>query len=131
MNRNPPATITVHVPLRFTVRGGRKTIMGQLPQPIQSAPRTRFDDAIVKAIARAHRWRSLIEDGNYASIRELAMAEKINESYVCRILRLTLLSPKIVEALLDPAGTKLTVETLTTRSLPIDWQQQHVTLRSG
>jgi hypothetical protein len=59
------------------------------------------------------------------------MAEKINESYVCRILRLTLLSPKIVEALLDPAGTKLTVETLTTRSLPIDWQQQHVTLRSG
>ena len=50
-----PSTITVHVPLKFTIRGGRKTIIGQMPQP---ATHTRFDNSIAKALARAHRWRS-------------------------------------------------------------------------
>jgi hypothetical protein len=56
---------------------------------------------MVKAIARAQRWRRLLESGQFASVTDLAAAEKINHSYLCRVLRLTLLAPDIVEAILD------------------------------
>ena len=76
-----------------------------------AAPVTRhIDNAMVKAIARAFRWREMLESGEYATIREIATAEKINESYVGRVLRLTLLAPDIVEAILDgrqPVGLQL------------------------
>lgn len=83
---------------------------------------------MVKAIARAPRWRRLLESGEYASITELAAAEKINQSYVCRILRLTLLAPDIVEVVLDgrqSAGLQL--ETIL-RPFPIEWKHQRRTL---
>ena len=44
---------------------------------------------------------TLIEGGEYASITELAKAEKVNQSYACRMLRLTLLAPFIVTNILD------------------------------
>jgi hypothetical protein len=56
---------------------------------------------MIKAVARAFRWRCLIETGTYATIEEIAEAESINSSYVARVLRLTLLAPGTVEAILD------------------------------
>ncbi len=56
---------------------------------------------MVKALARAFRWRNLLQTGVYGTVAELAAAEKINPSYVSRVLRLTLLAPKIVEGILD------------------------------
>ena len=53
------------------------------------------------ALAQAFRWRRMMETGRYSTIDELAAAEKINSSYVSRLLRLTLLAPDIVEAILD------------------------------
>ena len=67
---------------------------------------------MVKALARASRWRKLLETGVFATVEEIAAAEKINASYVGRVLRLTLLAPDIVEAILDgrqPAGLTLAV----------------------
>ena len=58
-----PSIVIIHVPLKFTVRGGRKTIIGELPH---IAPKTRFDDSIMKALARAYRWKQKLEDGTYA-----------------------------------------------------------------
>jgi hypothetical protein len=55
----------------------------------------------VKALARAHRWKRLLESGRYGSLAELAAAEKIDRSYLAKTLRLTLLAPDIVEAILD------------------------------
>ena len=60
-----------------------------------------------RIVARAFRWRRMLETGQYATVKDLAAAEKINASYVCRVLRLTLLAPDLVEAILDgrqPAG---------------------------
>ena len=54
-----------------------------------------------KAVARAFRWLRMLETGRFATISELAAAEKINSSYVSRILRLALLAPDVVEAILD------------------------------
>jgi hypothetical protein len=118
-----PSTITVHVPLKFVVRGGRKTIVGLA---LHDTPRTRFDDSISKALARAYRWKQQMEDGTYATMGDLARAEKINESYVTRLIRLNLLAPDIVEAALN-GQTQLTVQKL---SQPISkvWKDQRSVL---
>lgn len=122
-----PSTVTIHVPLTFTVRGGRKTIIGEVPY---AAPRTRFDDSITKALARAHRWRTLIEDGTYASITELAQDKGVNQSYACRLLRLTLLAPDIVESILDRRGTHLTLDALV-QPLALEWDKQRSALQAS
>src|ERR1043166_2141650 len=93
-----PSTLVVHVSMRFTHRGGRKTIISDAVPPTS---RARIDNALLKALARAYRWRKRIEDGEYASITELAKAERVNESYACRLLRLTLLAPAIVTGILN------------------------------
>jgi hypothetical protein len=93
-------TLSVDIPLRIRRRGGRKVMLSPDGASAWAPPRARVDSAMVKAIARAYRWRSMLEHGEYASVTELAAAEKINQSYVCRVLRLTLLAPGI-EAILD------------------------------
>src|SRR4029077_12586779 len=106
------------------IRGGRKTIIGEIPR---QPSRTRFDDSIAKALARAYHWKRKLEDGTYATVGELSKAERINESYVTRILRLNLLAPDIVEAALD-GRTTLTVQRL---SEPISkiWKEQRLALQ--
>lgn len=122
-------TLTVRVPLTLRKRGGRKRVV--LPGGGSwGAPRARIDNTMVKAIARAFRWRRLMEGGQFASVTELAEAEKINDSYLCRVLRLTLLAPDIVEAILDgrqPA--KLQIDVLL-KPLPLDWDVQRAMLLS-
>jgi hypothetical protein len=109
--RDDGRTVTVHVPISIRRRGGRKLV---LAPDGTNATRTpicrRVDNAMVKAIARAFRWREMLEDGTHATIAEIAAAEKINESYVGRVLRLTLLAPDIVETILagrQPPGLQL------------------------
>ena len=79
---------------------------------------------MVKAVARAFRWREMLENGTHTTIAEIAAAEKINESYVGRVLRLTLLAPDIVEAILggrQPAQMTLAV---LMRRFPVLWSAQ-------
>ena len=95
------ATLTVDIPLRISRRGSRKVMLSPDGTSVWAPPRARVDSAMVKALARAYRWRGMLEQGAYASITELAATEKINQSYVCRVLRLTLLAPALVEAILD------------------------------
>jgi hypothetical protein len=95
-------TVTVRVPISIRRRGGRKLVLAPDGADVTAAPVTRHvDNAIIKAIARAVRWREMLENGTHATIAEIAAAEKINESYVGRVLRLTLLAPDIVEAMLS------------------------------
>ena len=83
-----------------------------------------MSDAAVKAIARAFRWQELLENGTHATIAEIAEAEKINESYVSRVLRLTLLALDIVEAILDGhQPTDMTLAVLM-RPFPVGWDGQ-------
>lgn len=115
---------TIVIPFTIRKRGGRKLILTPDGAP-WSAPRARIDSTLVKAIARAHRWKRMLEGGEFASAAELAAAEKINQSYVCRILRLTLLAPDIVEQILDGRQPyTLQVESLL-KPLPAEWDQQY------
>src|ERR1043165_8516324 len=91
-------TITVRVPISIRKRGGRKVVLspdGHNVTTIATAQR-HIDNAMVKAVARAFRWRDMLENGTHTTIREIAEAENINASYVGRVLRLTLLAPQIV-----------------------------------
>jgi hypothetical protein len=118
-------TITVRIPISIRRRGGRKLVLAPDGTPDTSATHCRrIDNAMIKAIARAFRWREMLENGTHATIAEIAAAEKINESYVGRILRLTLLAPNIVEAILgarQPAQMTLAV---LMRRFPVLWSAQ-------
>jgi hypothetical protein len=96
-----PTSITVRVPLTIRHRPGRKTIVTLARVAGDAATQTQSDPAVVKAFARAFRWKRMLEEGRYASISEIARSEKIDRGYVGSILRLTLLAPDIIEAILD------------------------------
>ena len=80
------------------------------------------DGTLVKALARAHRWQRMLESGEYGTLAELAAAERISRSYVCRVLRLTLLAPDIVERILDGRPTAALAQFL--KPFPVDWEKQ-------
>jgi hypothetical protein len=74
------------------------------------APKSRRDETLIKALARAHRWRRRSESGQAKSITDLAEQEAVTDAYVCRLLPLTCLAPDLVEAMLDgrqPKGLTL------------------------
>ena len=109
-------SVTVVVPLSIRRRGGRKRIIGPDGVPVQAGQdrpgveATSGDPTLVKALARAFRWRRMLEEGRYGSIRELATAEGVDRAYVGRVLNLTLLAPEVVEAILEgrqPEGMTL------------------------
>ena len=120
------ATITVRVPLKIRRRPGRKTVV----TPVRTASAdvaiaTRADPALVKALARAFRYQKLLDEGHYTSISEMAAAERIERGYLGSLLRLTLLAPNIVEALLDdkPMNSPALPRLLT--PFPVIWLHQN------
>ena len=115
-----PETVTVHIPFRVMQRGGRKEM--QLPDGAAQPRRT--DNTLVKALARAFRWKRMLESGEFATIAELAEREGIAPSHMTRVLRLTLLAPDIVEAILDgKQGPEVTLARVL-EPFPADWTVQ-------
>ncbi|MBW7928644.1 MAG: hypothetical protein H3C58_11300 [Fimbriimonadaceae bacterium] len=95
----------------------------QLPEG--ASTQRRADDALVKALARAFRWKRMLESGEYATIAELAEREVIAPSYMTRVLRLTLLAPDIVEAILDgKQGPEVTLVRVL-EPFAEEWAEQH------
>ena len=115
-----PETVTLHVPFRVVKRGGRKEM--QLPNG--ASPPRRTDNTLVKALARAFRWKRMLESGDFATIAELAEREGIAPSYMTRVLRLTLLAPDIIDAILDgKQGPEVTLAQVL-EPFPLTWQHQ-------
>ena len=115
------STITVFVPIAWRRRGGRKVIVAP-PGCEDWAPPPKIDRALVKALARAHRWRGLLEAGRFGTLAELADAERLSRSYVCRVLRLTLLAPDIVERILDGRPTAGLAQLM--KPFAVQWERQ-------
>jgi hypothetical protein len=117
-------TLTIRVPITVRQRGGRKVVVLPESAPGGDASRPRVNNTLVKALARAFRWRRMLETGRYGTITDLAAAEKINESYVSRVLRLTLLAPDIVEAILDGRQTENVTLPMLMQPFCVEWQVQ-------
>ncbi|MGG5819125.1 hypothetical protein [Falsiroseomonas sp. HW251] len=85
---------------------------------------TRADPALLKALARAFRYQRLLDEGRYASVTEMAAAEKIERGYLGSLLRLTLLAPDLVQGILDGrASSDLTLPRLP-EPFPACWAEQ-------
>lgn len=115
---------TVVIPFTIRKRGGRKLII--TPDGMQAYPqsRARPDSALLKALARGFRWKKMLQEGDYQTLEEIADAENINPSYVSRLLRMTLLAPEIVEAILagrQPPGLTMA---RAMQPFPTEWQNQ-------
>ncbi len=117
-------TITITITIALRRLGGRRQVVTPASSQSRTQQHAQVNATLVKALARAHHWRAMLESSLYTSVRDLAKAEGINESYLCRTLRLTLLSPKLTEAVLNgqqPPGLDLAK---LLRSIPTNWDEQ-------
>ena len=113
----------VRVPLRIKRQRGCREIIAPAGGGKAVAGLVSTNRGLAVMIARAHRWRELLEGGQYPTIRALAADLGVDNSYVARILRLTLLAPDLIEAIL--AGTEpdgLSLEKL--YRLPTVWEER-------
>ena len=113
-------TVTVHVPFRMVKRGGRKEIV----LPGNAPAQRKTDNTIVKALARAFRWKRMLESGEFTTMAELAEREGIAASYMTRVLRLTLLAPDIIEAILDGRQEPEITLAQMLKPFPASWNEQ-------
>ena len=90
--------VTVHVPFRIRKRGGRKEMI--LPDAALTQHR-HVDNTLIKGLARAFRWKRMLDTGACPTLGDLAASEKISPSYLTRFLRPTLLAPDIIHSILE------------------------------
>ncbi len=121
--QTPVETLSVHVPFTFRKYGGRKQVLTSNGEPA-AIEKARVDSTLVKALARAFRWKKILESGRFATITELAEHENLALTYMTRVLRLSLLEPGIVEAILDGRqGAEITLAALL-EPFPVAWEGQ-------
>ena len=132
MTQSEDQGIVVSVPLLLKKRGGRKEVI--LPQSstfdspthpsIRPCSGQAYQEALVIAIARSHRWQKLLDEGRFQSISDIARELGLDVSFAARLIRLTLLAPDIIEAILtgdEPSGLSLTT---LTKLLSPAWAEQ-------
>jgi hypothetical protein len=115
-------TLIVRIPMRVQRRGGRKRILAPDGSAMVPTSKPQPEGTLVKALARAHRWQRMLDEGRFASVRELAEAERVSHSYIGRILRLSLLAPDIVERILDGRQAPQLAQLM--KPFPIEWKRQ-------
>jgi hypothetical protein len=128
---NDGRTLTVRVPMTFAKRGGRKVIIAPDGGDAWAPAKPRPDSTLIRALARAHRWKRLLEEGKHRSAVEIADAEGVTRSFVNRLLRLTLLAPDIQEAILEGRQPKAMQSEELTNAIPSEWEKQRKALLSG
>ena len=119
VERHTADVVTVQVPFRLVKRGGRKEMV--LPAGLQPK-RPHIDNTLLKALARAFRWKRMLESGEFATIGDLAAHEKIAPTYMARIIRLTLLSSEIVDGIVNGQCDKGLAELM--EPFPVEWKCQ-------
>jgi hypothetical protein len=113
----------VSISVRFLRRGGRKQIITP-PGFGPWSPTPRVDAALLKIVVRAHRRDEMLESGENTSAADLFKAEKVIDSYLNRILRLTLLAPAIVQAIVEGKQPQLYRRMTCSSRSPAEWEAQ-------
>ncbi|MBF0155199.1 MAG: hypothetical protein HQL64_15790, partial [Magnetococcales bacterium] len=113
--------LSIFIPVKFQRRGGRKMIVAS---DGVIGMRCQRDEALIQAVARAWKWRKMLDRKEATNLTEIASKEKFAASYVCRIFELSLLAPDIVQAILDgtqPPGLSLRE---LAKGIPLAWEKQ-------
>lgn len=117
-------TLNIFVPITIKKRGGSAMLI--LPKNARSEDqKIYFDEKLIQAIGKAHKYKTQIEEGKYISLADLSRKENINSSFLSKIFSLNSLSPKIVKAILNgtqPRDLKLT--DLMLGDIPLLWEEQ-------
>jgi hypothetical protein len=125
-------SITVRVPLKIRRRPGRKTVVMPVKEEAGDGTiPTRADPALVKALARAFRYQRLLDEGRYASITEMAAAERIDRGYLGRLLQMALLAPAIVEIIINAQTPSSWTLPRMMRPGPVAWGAQMAWVREA
>ena len=118
-------SVTVRIPMKMKRRGGRKMII--IPDGLSDAtpPRSDCNVPLAVAVARAHHWHEMFLSGRYTTATELARKLGLDRSYVTRMMRLALLAPDIVDAIMNGREPEeLTFKKLTVKPVPLSWSEQ-------
>jgi hypothetical protein len=121
----------MRIPMRFRRRGGRKRIVAPDGSALTPASKPQPDGTLVKALARAWRWQRMLDEGVYTTVSEIGDAEGISKGYVSRILRLTLLAPDLVEAILVWRTDQVLLLEQLERPLAASWEEQRCLVRTA
>jgi len=116
--------VTVTVPFAIRKRGGRKLVLTPDGIAVSPQPRPRVDSTLLKALARGFRWQKMLREGDCQTLEEIADAENINPSYISRVLRMTLLAPEIVEAILAGKQPEGLTMAKAMQPFPVEWRRQ-------
>jgi hypothetical protein len=93
-------TISIFIPVEVKKRSGSS----QLIMPKHIAPEhanKNYDDTLIKAFAKAYKWKLMLESGEAHNLADISRKEKLNVSYVSKLFRLNFVSPKIVEDIIN------------------------------
>jgi hypothetical protein len=116
--------LTVSIPMAIRKRGGRKLVVSPAGAEPWAPSRPRIDNTLLRALVQAFHWQHKLESGQHATISELAKVLKLDRSFVSHVLRLTLLAPDLVEAILDGRQSPtMQLQTLV-RGFPVEWERQ-------
>ena len=114
---------TFSIPYKFAIRGGRKLVITP-DQQLEQKPSDNRNERLIKALARGFRWRRMLDEGQYQTIAEISRAENMSASYISRDSRLALLSPRIVEAILNGQQPRPLELDQLLAPFPYDWTEQ-------
>ena len=118
---------TIRVPIRLRARGGGEQMIeaGQEASMLRAA---RLDRPLIKAVARAHAWRILLEEGVVSSTMEIANRAGCHVRYVRNLLKLAFLAPDLVDAILGGKTLPSKLADLISSDLALSWAEQRSSL---
>lgn len=118
--------IVVTIPVKFYRRNGRQMVASQPSgNDFVRETRSNVNTELATTIAKAWEWQEELESGKFGSIEELAQGKNVGRTYAGRLLRLTSLSPTIVESILKGGDSEISLRLLH-KGIPHCWNQHDV-----
>ena len=120
-------TLHIRIPMQFSRRSSRKMIVGPDGKTISEmidAKADNTDYTFISALGKAFSWQRMLDEGKYESPKDLAEKEKVEVTHMYRVMRLTLLAPDIIEAVLNGKQPRTLTLQNVVRGFPISWQEQ-------
>ena len=116
--------IDLFVPLEIKKRGGSAIII--LPKNLKKEEMTKcFDEKMIKAFAKAYKWKNMLKEDKIGSLAQIAVKENITGAYVSKVFNLNFIAPEIVEKILNGEQPRdLKLQDMLVGKFPLLWQEQ-------
>ncbi|SFN07443.1 LacI family transcriptional regulator [Nitrosomonas communis] len=122
--------LTLSVPIQIKRRSGRKLVTLPNGEIVKVQTWDTAPTPLQLALARGHRWLSMLESGKVKSLKEIATRESVDNSYVSRMVNLTTLAPDIVAAILDDTLPDNIILFDLAVDPPVLWEEQWMRIKS-